>query len=80
MRDSISRPYSYYSQILPIIPQEVVSNNAWGICHFVIKNLKFSAERLRKTRDFEKKIVFEFRITAKTALIPKLLEFFVPRP
>ena len=40
--------------------------------------IKFSAQWSRQTRDFEKKI--SIHNIAGIALIPKLLEFSVPRP
>ena len=33
--------------------------NAWSITIYIMKKLKFSAQRSKKTRDFQKKLVFE---------------------
>ena len=46
--------------------------------YFDHKQVKFSAQWSRKTRDFEKTI--SIQNMAKIALIPKLLGFSVPRP
>ena len=42
-----------------VSPQELVRNNTRSIYIFIIKKLKFSAQSSRKTRHFEKKLVFE---------------------
>ena len=56
-RDSNARPNSCFSQILSTTPQEIVKVNAWSICNFIIKKLKFAEKKIRKTHDFEKSIL-----------------------
>ena len=41
------------SRVLTTAPQQVIITKKWSIA---IKKLKFSAQRSKKTRDFEKKI------------------------
>ena len=46
---------------LSVIPGQVVTVNAWSINKFIIKKLKVSTQRSKKTRDFQKKIAFKIR-------------------
>ena len=63
---------------LPATPELVVNINAWCITNFIIKKLKFSAQRSNKTRDFQMKN--SIRNLARISQIPRRLRFSVPRP
>ena len=41
-------------QILSATPQQVVKGKAWSISNLIINKLKFSVQRSKKIRDFEK--------------------------
>ena len=66
------RPHQAF-KTLSAGPQQVVLPNVWSISNFIIRKLKFSAQRSNKTRDFQKKN--SIRNLSKIALIPELLGF-----